>query len=143
MLPVASIPKGWKLLRLLSFEALIGALAFVSGGLALLHYGGIGADVLSMALPGWLTTTSSALYLLAGAALIAGLVTGRRNVEAFGLVVIVASVVVRSIALFAVLGLSSLVVTSYIFNTVVVWACIERLLIILRGAVILLSEDKA
>lgn len=140
MPPVAVIPRGWKHLRTLPFEALIGALAFVSGGLALLHYGGIGADVLTRALPAWLTTTSSALYLLSGASLIGGLFTGHRNVEAFGLIVIVASVIVRSIALFAVLGLSSLVITSYIFNAIVVWACAERLVTIIRGVVILRSE---
>jgi len=117
----------------LPFEALIAFLAVVSGGLALLHVGGLGADALSVQLPSWLVTLVQTFYLVSGLALFAGLGLGRRDVEGFGLIALAAVVVIRSVGLYAFVGWEALVVVSYLFNIAILLTCAVRFHTLTKG----------
>lgn len=131
-------------LNVLPFEVLIAQLVVVSGGLALFHVGGIGQDVLSTLLPGWLTTTLNALYLLTGLAMFVGIGMGRSDIEVAGLIGVASGAVIRGLALawFAwdAPGVRSLILVGFIFDVFIVVACAIRLTHLFQRKSVILAE---
>lgn len=124
----------------LPFEMLIAGLVVVSGGLALLHVGGLGKDALSVQLPSWLNIATNAVYVLSGLSMLAGVGLGRGDVEAFGLAGIAAGVVARSVALLWFIWVPAMVGVPLIFNGMVVVACAVRLASLIHRKTLLMGE---
>jgi len=124
----------------LPFESLIAFLVVVSGSLALLHVGGLGADALSLRLPALLNTAVQALYVVSGLAVWLGLGLVRRDIEAFGLVTLSAGVLIRSIGLFAFVGIEPVVLTAYLFNAAIILTCAVRFLVLVKGQTVVLVK---
>lgn len=128
----------------LPFEVLIGALVIVSGGLALIHVGGIGQDVLSLTLPGWLTTTLNVVYVASGLAILAGIGSARADFEAAGLIGVASGAVIRGLALVWFTwdrpDVRSLIVVGLIFDVMIVIACAIRIRHLAQRKTIVLAE---
>lgn len=120
-------------LAVLPFEVLIGFLAVISAGLALIHYGNIGADALTLLLPHRLVLATNVLYLAAGLGVICGVGFGRADVEIAGLIGVASGVVVRSVVLIGLAGLTSTIATSLLFNSTVLVACVVRIWTLILG----------
>ncbi|HWI47609.1 MAG TPA: hypothetical protein VNU45_05200 [Rummeliibacillus sp.] len=118
------------------FEILIAGLAIISGLVGLLH-AGLQNNVLDKLLQSWQVVFFNISYLVAGLCLVAGLGIPRRDIEGAGLVLIIMSVVVRSFAELALLGINGLIVTSLLFNFMVIIACTIRILQLLKKEIII------
>ena len=129
------VPRGWRHLAVLPFEALFGAFAAGAGILALAHYGGTSGDAVAKLLPSWMNTGVQLMYALSGVAILAGLFKPRRDVEALGLCVLAGTTAARTFAVMAVAPLD-LVLVSVFFNALLVACCAARLRTIFRREVI-------
>lgn len=109
----------------LPFEAAIGAIALYAGVTGLIGFGG-SRDALELLLPAWSVFLFHAAYTLAGVSVLWGLGRGRIAPEAFGLVLVGTSVVVRSLALFWFLGVDPLAFSSVFPNGAFLAACVAR-----------------
>lgn len=65
-------------------------------------------------------------FLVAGLALYFGLGLAKRNIEAFGLITIIMSLLVRVIAVFSIAGISSSLFNNYVYAFAFIFACIIR-----------------
>ncbi|MES2156022.1 MAG: hypothetical protein V4510_12890 [bacterium] len=137
----ADKPRGLNHFRVLPFEALFGVLALVGGLLGLVHYGGTGGDAVSSLLPGWLTSAVQSAYALSGVAILAGLFKPRRDIETVGLSLLVATTVVRTVSVFAVLGLTDVSTLSFVFNALIIAASLARIKTIFMREVIIFVQE--
>lgn len=126
-------------LAVLPFDTTLAGLVLVSGLLALRHFGGLGLDPLSAQLPGWLEMVCNLLYALAGTAWLAGLGSGRGDLEAFGLTGVAAGITMRAVALVWFVGWSSAIFVVLVFDVMVLGACMVRLKHLIQGRVLLLG----
>lgn len=69
---------------------------------------------------------------LAGLAMYFGLALTRRNIEAFGLILIISSLAIRSTALLWAAGINPMLLNQYVLNSLVVSAAIARLISLWR-----------
>jgi hypothetical protein len=80
-------------------------------------------------------------YALAGTALFVGIGTNRRNLETFGIILILTSLAVRILISTHYLGFNSAVLGSYVFAAAFSFSCVVRLVLLLRGYSIALVES--
>lgn len=111
------------------------ALAFIAlyAGIAGLLHIGTATDALTTLLPGWLTIALNCIYTFAGIAMIAGMGRRRGNIEAAGWIMLAASVIVRTIAVLTVAGLSVQVVSLLVLYAGFLAAAVVRIAQIVRG----------
>jgi hypothetical protein len=84
------------------FEGLIAGLVIISGSAGLFGIGDV--SVLDALLPRWLFVMISVLYVLSGLLMVAGLGLARGNLEAGGLIALVASTIIRFIGIGSAVG---------------------------------------
>lgn len=113
-------------LTVLPFEAAI-ALASVWGGLASLFGLTISGQAFGTALPPNMATAFNLLYIISGLAILFGLGWGYRNLEACGLILLLTSLTVRSIALAVTFGLAPSIATMLVQAAIFAVATIIRL----------------
>jgi hypothetical protein len=126
-------------LSVVPFESAIAVLVMYSGAVGLLRFGA-NSDPLTLQLPALLLTWTLGLYLVAGFALFLGVGLPHRGLEAFGLVVVGASLLIRTAALVTLVGLTAPVFNAIVTNAVFLLACLVRNRGLQRGDVILRIE---
>ena len=126
-------------LSVVPFEAAIGAIALYSGLVGLLHLSQ-SSDALNLLLPGWFVIALQITYLVAGFAMLYGAGRGRGSAEVFGLILVGASLIVRSVALFWFLGVDALALNAIFPNAVFLAACASRYRALAKGVTLVRSE---
>ena len=123
----------WLRVRLAPFEAAIAAIVVVQ---AVVVFGGWGigglVDPLGQLLPEWLAMVWNTSYLVAGLAILGGLLWPRGDVEGAGLILLTAVIVARSIMFGQLLGWGVHALTSVAFGVFVAAAALARISL-LRG----------
>lgn len=110
------------------FEAATAAIIVVQ---AVVGFGGWGiVDPIGQLLPGWLTFVFNAAYLLAGVAILAGLMLPRGDVEGAGLTLLSGIVLARGVMFGSLLGWDVRAATSLAFSVFVAAAAIGRIIVI-------------
>ena len=112
------------------FEVAIALWCAYSGVTGLLGIG-LAADALYLAL-GSVATVFNAGYVLAGISMYFGVALTRRNIEAFGLILVISSLLTRTIALMWVAGMSSMLLNQYVLNGLIFLASLARLISLWR-----------
>lgn len=116
------------------------AIAAVAVGTGILNFFGasIAAILFNSVLPAALITGFNIGYLLSGFAIWFGLGWSYRNLEAFGLILLLTALVVRAIALWATVGVSPITVTVFIQAVAYSIACTVRLYVLMKGRTVLM-----
>lgn len=130
----------WRRLKVVPFEALIALFAAYSGAVSLLGIGPT-ATALTLQLPPWLVNVLNIVFLLAGLAMVFGIGVPRRSLEAFGLVLVLMSVVVRTLALQWLVGATADTLNGLVLNSLTVIFLWVRLSAVIRGSRLLQIED--
>lgn len=102
-----------------------------AGAAAILSYGTT-VGPLSRALGPAIATIFNVAFVVAGLGMYFGLGLKRGNVEAFGLILLAASLAVRSIINGWLFGVSPQAINGYVLNAAFVFSCAIRLLTIFR-----------
>jgi len=110
------------------FEAAIAGIIVVQAVIALGGWGLV--DPTSAHLPDWLAVAFNTAYLLAGLAILAGLILPRGDLEGAGLVLLSAVVLARSILFGQLLGWQLRAVTSVAFGLFVAAAALARIAVL-------------
>jgi hypothetical protein len=121
------------------FETLFGCLAVFGGVIGLLHVG-TSTDALDGVLGDPLVTTFQIVYILAGIFMLAGIGRGQAWLEAPGLILLVASVVVRALAVLILYGFDRNVIGLLALYVLVVYFSAVRLRSLYRGDVIVRNQ---
>lgn len=122
-------------LTVLPFEAAI-ALASVWGGLASLFGLTTTGQAFGTALPPNMATAFNLLYIISGLAILHGLGWGYRNLEACGLILLLTSLTVRSIALAVTFGPVPSIATMLVQAVIFAVATIMRLRTVFKNGTI-------
>lgn len=131
----------WSRLSVAPFEALVAVWAAYAGAAGLLHVG-VTTDILAGLLPGWVVIIFNLGYICAGVAMFFGIGLGRRELEGFGLLTVMGSILIRQIATIYLLGLSSVIFNSIVLNALAIAACIVRLGAVTQGHIIIRIEPE-
>jgi hypothetical protein len=128
---------------LVPFEIAFSLYSLYMGISGLLGFGSVSSSLFVEVLGRW-SIPFNLLYAVSGLAIYTGLVTLRRNVEAFGLITLATSLIIRSIVLLwcscgdrVVLGQ---VVNVHVLNLVFLVACVARIVSLLEKRYIEVSE---
>jgi hypothetical protein len=81
-------------------------------------------------------------YIVAGLSVYFGIGTCQRNIEAFGLIALITSALIRTVSIGYVAGFNPVIFNSYVFSLVFIIACIVRLHHILNKATVLAIQDE-
>lgn len=73
------------------------------------------------------------IYLLAGFGIFLGLGLRRGDIEAFGLIILTTTLIIRTLMLGFLFGIDPVVINAYVLNLVFVASCIVRIKIILNN----------
>lgn len=122
-------------ITVLPFEGAI-ALASVWGGVASLFGLTTAGQAFGTALPANMATAFNLLYIISGLAILFGLGWGYRNLEACGLILLLTSLTVRSIALAVTFGVAPSIVTMLVQSVIFIAATVFRLESIFRNGTI-------
>ena len=123
-------------LIVLPFESAI-AIASVWGGLASLFGLTTAGQAFGTTLPQSLATAFNLLYIISGLAILLGLGWGYRNLEACGLILLLTSLTVRSIAFVVTFGLAPSIATMLIQAVIFIAAAIFRLRAVIKNGTII------
>lgn len=123
-------------LTVLPFEGAI-ALASVWGGVASLFGLTTAGQAFGTALPPNMTIAFNLLYILSGLAILFGLGWGYRNLEACGLILLLTSLTVRSIALAVTFGITPSIATALVQAVIFIAATAFRLRSIFKNGTII------
>lgn len=115
-------------IRAAPFEAAVAAVIVVQAVIAFGSWGIV--DPVSQLLPGWLTVAFNVLYLIAGVAILAGLILSRGDVEGAGLVLLSSIVMARGVMFGQLLGWDIKAVTSLAFAVFVAAAAVLRIAVL-------------
>lgn len=103
------------------------AFFFIYAAIASLAGFGVTATPLSKVLGYWITMVFNVVYLFAGLGMYFGIGLRWGNIEAFGLILLITSIVVRLIAATWILGINPMVINGYILNAAFIFSCLIRL----------------
>lgn len=118
--------------KLVPFETMFGFYCAYSGLAGLLNFG-IVSNAFNSATGYKTSTIFNIVYLLAGIGMYIGVGLKRINIEAFGLITVITSIIIRTITASWVFGINPVIINSYIFNTAIIFACIIRLITIYKN----------
>ncbi len=121
------------------FELAYGFIAVWAGVSGIFDWTTI-ARVFNQGLPAWLSTLVNLFYTIAGLAIIGGILHQLRQLEAFGLTVLLSSLIIRAGFLWYAIGITALtngvILNALIFGT----AAAVRLWVLLTSRVITIIE---
>lgn len=123
-------------ITVLPFESAI-ALASVWGGVASLFGLTTAGQAFGTALPPNMATAFNLLYIISGLSILFGLGWGYRNLEACGLVLLLTSLTVRSIALAVTFGAAPSIATMLVQSVMFIAATVFRLQSIFKNGTII------
>jgi hypothetical protein len=131
----------WSTKRLIvvPFECAIGFVCVWSGFLALFKIGVV-ADPLKEIL-GPFSILFNVIYLVSGIMLYIGIALNKRMTEAFGLILIAMSLVVRLIVALYVIRLDERMINNYAFSVSVIIACGIRFYTLFKGLVLVEAKN--
>jgi hypothetical protein len=123
------------------FETATGLLAVWTGVTSFLGYG-IGNLAFDASLQSdALVQIFNLIYILSGAAILAGLGWSYRNVEASGIILLLTSLVIRIVAVSSRIGFNAITTTVIIQGVFFGIACFVRLMFLLRNRVTIRAGD--
>lgn len=122
------------------FEAAFALFSVYSSLISILNFGVI-PNIFNTILGKIFTTTSSTLFFIAGTCIYFGVGFARRDIEAFGILVIVACLITRMFLIGFIIGIDPIVFNNYVFNIIFIVACIIRLNTLLKKYVIIRLES--
>lgn len=125
----------WTHIRIIPFETAISLFCVVSGVFGLFAWG-LNNDQFISALGIKIANAFNVGYIVAGLGMFLGLAINRKDLETFGLTCVVISLLVRSSAIAWKVGINPVVITSYVFNAILIGACITRAWMIYKYKVI-------
>lgn len=139
LLELASVKSALARLQVVPFEVAIAAIALYAGVSGLF---GVAAstDALAVLLPSWALVAFQLAYIAGGLGLLWGIMRGRAAPEAFGLVTVGTSIVVRSLAMFYFLGWDQRAVSALVPNALFLAACIVRYRALGHGQTLVRTE---
>lgn len=126
--------------NIVPFEAAFALFSIYSSLISILNFGVI-PNALNNILGKVFTTIFSILFFVAGICIYFGVGFARRDVEAFGILVIVACLITRMFLIGFIIGIDPIVFNNYIFNIIFIIACIIRLNTVLKKYVIIRLES--
>ena len=91
------------------------------------------ASPLSRALGTTMATLFNVVYLVAGLGMFVGIGTRRGDLEAFGLILVITSLAVRTVATGWLIVINPQIVYSYVSSGVFIFACVIRMTTILKA----------
>ena|ERR1051326_6825380 len=112
--------------RLFPFESVFGFFCIYSGLAGLLQFG-VSSEAVTNVLGPVLATVFNILFLLAGAGIYFGTGWNKPHLEASGLNIVVAALLIRSITLGWLVGINATVINAYVLNIAFIVACVVRL----------------
>ena len=106
------------------------------------HIQGLKAGMLAQVVGAKIAMMFNVLYLMAGLAMFFGLGLMRGNLEAFGLILVPPSLIIRVIATGWVQGftLNPAIINGYVLNAAFIFACVVRLMVLLRAQRVLVAN---
>lgn len=116
------------------FEVMWAFVCMFLGLVAVLNYG-VTTPPLNTALGATTAMIFNVIFFVAGAGMFFGIGFGKGNIEAFGLILLITSLLVRTIASGWFFGIDPMAVNGYILNLGFVVACAVRLKTILGWTV--------
>jgi len=129
----------FRMVALTPFEFVYGAMSVYSGVAGLLGASPAMA-IFNRVLPGWLVVVTNLLYAVSGMAILGGLARRLRDVEAFGLIMLMASASIRAVVLGMTVGVSPIANAFYVQALVLFLGISARLWVIQTGRAVLLAE---
>ena len=111
---------------IIPFETCFGFFCIYSGVAGIMSWG-LTNDIFKHALGHPLSDGFNLAYIMAGLAFYFGIGLNQRNIEAFGLILAIASLTARSVVIFNVTRFSPEVVNSYVYTAGFSVACVVRL----------------
>lgn len=108
------------------FEVMWAFVCMFAGMVAILNYG-ITVTPLETALGITAATIFNVIFFISGAAIFLGVGFRKGNVEAFGAILLVMSLLVRTIAAMWLVGFTPMTINGFILNTAFIVACVVRL----------------
>lgn len=123
-------------LAVLSVNAGFALLILLASVAGLLHYG-VSADPLTLTVASWLVTALQALYALSGLTMLLGIGLGHGDLEAFGIVVLIAGLLIRAVVIVDALGFTPVVTLAVAFNLIFAGCYVVRLRSLLRAETLL------
>jgi hypothetical protein len=121
-----SIRRFFERQALAPFETMLGFF-FVYAAIASIAHFGVIVSPLTKLLGPTVATIFNLVYLLAGLAMYLGIGFRRGNIEAAGLILLMASLAIRTIATGWLLGTSPMVINGYVLNAAFFFSCAIRL----------------
>lgn len=128
--PFFRIPTVRRQIIIFPFEVAMALWCAYSGITGALHVGPA-ADAFHRALGPW-ATLFNIWFVIAGLSMYLGVALTRRNIEAFGLILVISSLVIRITALIWAVGTDSSLVNQYVLNGLITLAALARLLSLWR-----------
>ena len=125
------------------FETMFAALSIYSGITRLADFG-VTSSVIIDTIGHTAAQFFSLAYLLGGIGMLVGLGTGRRNIEAFGLCIVSASILIGIIATIFILGFVPAVINGLVTGILFLIACAIRAHSIMKGGLhlVVLTDGK-
>jgi len=128
------------------FEVTFGIYSVYGGLMGIVGFGQVNTFV-RQEFGDTLTTICNALYVVAGLAIFFGIGLNKRNIEASGLVLLIASLVVRAIALEKLIDWWTpqmpALIGNYVYSAIFIVACILRVRFLFLIRTLVVSESVA
>jgi hypothetical protein len=122
------------------FETMFAFYSLYAGLAGVLHFG-ITNDVFKEVIGTSLALIFNIGYIVAGLSVYFGIGTRKANIEAFGLITLITSVLIRAIAMGYIIGMNPFIINSYVFSATFISACIVRLYHVLHRGALLAIQD--
>lgn len=122
----------WRNIKVMPFEAMFGFICIYAGLAGIFNFG-IVNNIFSSLLDVKLLLIFNILYLFSGIGIFFGVGLKKGNLEAFGLIILAATFLVRTLIFSWHLGLNPIIVNAYISNCAFIMACSIRIVIIFRN----------
>lgn len=135
-----AIKKGWACYRAAAdrpFATAMAVLAIASAVTSVMDVR-LTHDILSGLVAQWILDLVSVSYGVAGLLLLVGIAKNRTDVEGAGCALLFSGLLIRGVALVAVMGFSLAVLTNVMFYVIFAGACVERFLQCVKGEHIVL-----
>lgn len=116
--------------KLHAFETMFGFFCIYGGATGMLKFG-IVNTAYSHAFSETFLLVVNIIYLLAGFGISFGIGLRRGDVEAFGLIILTTTLIIRTLMLGFLFGIDPVVINAYVLNLIFAASCIVRIKIIL------------
>lgn len=128
---IISIKKFFMQQRAAPFETMLGFFCIYGGIAGLLDFG-VASNAFKYILGYKITMLFNALYAIAGSGMFFGIGLNKHNIEAFGLITVATSIIIRTVAIGYIIGPNPLIINTYVLNVTFVLSCMARLVTVIR-----------